>query len=76
MATLLVRAAVLAPSPVASQAAPAQPPQAPPARSAAEAWWRHVQVLAHDSLKGRDAGSPVTRARCATSRASSKPPDS
>ncbi len=23
----------------------------------AEAWWRHVQVLAHDSLKGRDAGS-------------------
>ncbi|WP_411282484.1 M28 family peptidase [Gemmatimonas sp.] len=24
----------------------------------AEAWWRHVQVLAHDSLKGRDTGSP------------------
>jgi hypothetical protein len=21
-------------------------------------WWRHVQVLAHDSLKGRDTGSP------------------
>ncbi len=56
--TLLVRAAVLAPPPVASQAAPAQPPQAPPAGSAAEAWWRHVQVLAHDSLKGRDTGSP------------------
>ena len=56
--TLLVSAAVLAPSPVASQAAPAPPPQAPPAGSAAEAWWRHVQVLAHDSLKGRDTGSP------------------
>lgn len=26
--------------------------------NAAESWWRHVQVLAHDSLKGRDAGSP------------------
>ena len=30
----------------------------PPAGSAAEAWWRHVQVLAHDSLKGRDTGTP------------------
>ena len=25
---------------------------------AAAEWWRHVQVLADDSLKGRDAGSP------------------
>lgn len=32
--------------------------QAPPAGSPADAWWRHVQVLAHDSLKGRDTGSP------------------
>ncbi|WP_053333595.1 subclass B3 metallo-beta-lactamase [Gemmatimonas phototrophica] len=30
---------------------------APPAPPATE-WWRHVQVLAHDSLKGRDTGSP------------------
>jgi hypothetical protein len=30
----------------------------PPVPPAAEAWWRHVQVLAHDSLKGRDTGSP------------------
>ncbi|MCE2899649.1 MAG: M28 family peptidase [Gemmatimonas sp.] len=28
------------------------------AQPAAESWWRHVQVLAHDSLKGRDTGSP------------------
>ena len=28
------------------------------AQQPAEAWWRHVQVLAHDSLKGRDTGSP------------------
>lgn len=33
-------------------------PQMPPAGSPAAAWWRHVQVLAHDSLKGRDTGSP------------------
>ena len=26
--------------------------------SAAAAWWHHVQVLADDSLKGRDTGSP------------------
>ena len=26
--------------------------------SAADAWWRHVQVLAHDSLAGRNAGAP------------------
>jgi hypothetical protein len=29
-----------------------------PAQQPAEVWWRHVQVLAHDSLKGRDAGTP------------------
>lgn len=28
------------------------------AQSPADAWWRHVQVLAHDSLKGRNTGSP------------------
>ncbi len=28
------------------------------AQQPAEAWWRHVQVLAHDSLKGRNTGSP------------------
>jgi len=28
------------------------------AQQPAERWWRHVQVLADDSLKGRDAGSP------------------
>ena len=28
------------------------------AQSPAEAWWRHVQVLAHDSLKGRNTGTP------------------
>lgn len=28
------------------------------AQNPAEAWWRHVQVLSHDSLKGRDTGSP------------------
>jgi hypothetical protein len=28
------------------------------AQQPAEQWWRHVQVLADDSLKGRDAGSP------------------
>ncbi|MFN8883327.1 MAG: hypothetical protein ACK5YN_01590, partial [Gemmatimonas sp.] len=56
--TLLVSAGALAPAPLASQAAAARPAQAPPAGSAAEAWWRHVQVLAHDSLKGRDTGSP------------------
>jgi len=28
------------------------------AQQPAEAWWRHVQVLANDSLKGRDTGSP------------------
>ena len=56
--TLLVSTGALAPAPLASQAAAARPAQAPPAGSAAEAWWRHVQVLAHDSLKGRDTGSP------------------
>ncbi len=30
----------------------------PPAGSPSAAWWSHVQVLAHDSLKGRDTGSP------------------
>jgi hypothetical protein len=29
-----------------------------PAGQPAAAWWRHVQVLADDSLAGRDAGSP------------------
>lgn len=29
-----------------------------PAQSPAESWWRHVQVLAHDSLKGRNTGTP------------------
>jgi len=28
------------------------------AQQPAERWWQHVQVLADDSLKGRDAGSP------------------
>lgn len=28
------------------------------AQSPAESWWRHVQVLAHDSLKGRNTGTP------------------
>lgn len=32
--------------------------QDPPPGSAAEAWWRHVNVLSDDSLKGRDTGSP------------------
>ncbi len=38
---------------VHAQAAPRQVP--PPA---AAAWWRHVTVLADDSLKGRNTGSP------------------
>ena len=33
-------------------------PLALPAQSPADAWWRHVEVLAHDSLRGREAGSP------------------
>mgnify|MGYP002628636118 CR=1 FL=1 len=33
-------------------------PHVLPAQAPADAWWRHVQVLAHDSLKGRDTGSP------------------
>ncbi|MDQ8162542.1 MAG: peptidase M28, partial [Gemmatimonadota bacterium] len=33
-------------------------PQSLTAQQPAEAWWRHVQVLAHDSLRGRDTGSP------------------
>lgn len=28
------------------------------AQQTADRWWQHVQVLADDSLKGRDAGSP------------------
>lgn len=34
------------------------PPLALQAQSPADAWWRHVQVLAHDSLKGRNTGTP------------------
>lgn len=41
----LTAALVLAPSPAQAQQDGA-------------AWWRHVEVLAHDSLKGRDTGSP------------------
>jgi len=33
-------------------------PQLARAQQPAETWWRHVQVLADDSLKGRDTGSP------------------
>ncbi|MBC7898110.1 MAG: M20/M25/M40 family metallo-hydrolase [Cytophagaceae bacterium] len=33
-------------------------PLALTAQSPADAWWRHVQVLAHDSLKGRNTGTP------------------
>ena len=29
-----------------------------PAQNPAAGWWQHVQVLADDSLKGRDTGSP------------------
>jgi hypothetical protein len=28
------------------------------AQTPAQDWWRHVEVLAHDSLKGRNTGSP------------------
>lgn len=38
-------------------AAPIARAQTSAPQPAAE-WWRHVQVLAHDSLKGRDTGSP------------------
>lgn len=54
-----LRAGVLTTALATSLALPALgAQQAPPAGSPAEAWWRHVQVLAHDSLKGRDTGSP------------------
>ena len=33
-------------------------PGALAAQNPADRWWQHVQVLAHDSLKGRDTGSP------------------
>jgi hypothetical protein len=33
-------------------------PQGAAAQSPADAWWHHVKVLADDSLKGRDTGSP------------------
>lgn len=29
-----------------------------PAQSPGATWWRHVEVLAHDSLKGRNTGTP------------------
>src|SRR5688572_27029628 len=40
--------------------------QTPPSASAATApadspWWRHVTRLAHDSMRGREAGSPEHR---------------
>lgn len=45
-------------APVARAQTSATTTQRPPAGSPADGWWRHVQVLAHDSLKGRDTGSP------------------
>lgn len=47
--TALAALLAVAPAPVRSQQV--APPEA-------AAWWRHVQVLADDSLKGRDTGSP------------------
>lgn len=43
-----------------AQSAGAQPASTQPVamQPAAAAWWHHVQVLADDSLKGRDTGSP------------------
>lgn len=32
-----------------------------PARAQAEQWWRDVQALAHDSMRGRQTGSPEHR---------------
>ncbi|MBK8247808.1 MAG: hypothetical protein IPK85_10480 [Gemmatimonadetes bacterium] len=45
-------------SPLAGLAAAIALPITLAAQSPAEAWWRHVQVLAHDSLKGRNTGTP------------------
>ena len=58
LAGVLGLSAVLVVPSLAAQGAAAGASQQPPAGSAAEGWWRHVQVLAHDSLKGRDTGSP------------------
>lgn len=44
-------AAVLSALPAVVRSQQVAPPEA-------AAWWRHVQVLADDSLKGRDTGSP------------------
>lgn len=59
---LLLPCALLATAPLAGPTAWAQtasaPRQHPPADHPAAAWWRHVEVLADDSLRGRDTGSP------------------
>jgi hypothetical protein len=34
---------------------------APTGQAQADAWWRHVTVLAHDSMRGRDTGTPEYR---------------
>src|SRR5687768_396285 len=40
----------------------AQAPSAPAATASADSpWWRHVTRLAHDSMRGREAGSPEHR---------------
>jgi Zn-dependent M28 family amino/carboxypeptidase len=36
-------------------------PATPPAAPAADAWWSHVTTLAHDSMRGRETGSPEHR---------------
>ena len=32
-----------------------------PAEAQAERWWGHVTALAHDSMRGRETGSPEHR---------------
>ena len=59
--TALALAAIVLGAPFAA-GADAQQPAAPAVTAPADsAWWRHVTRLAHDSMRGREAGSPEHR---------------
>lgn len=54
--------AASAPPPLAAQGPVEGPvPVATPMVPGAERWWRHVEMLAHDSMRGRQTGSPEHR---------------
>jgi hypothetical protein len=57
----LALAVVALATPALGRAQAPSPTQAPATVSADSAWWRHVTRLAHDSMRGREAGTPEHR---------------